>query len=267
MRAEEPALPVHLAPPVTAYAQASREGESVIVALKLVAAPPTTTPAQGISETSARWRDAKVKLGDPGVQVFDPLGRAVASDRVVKALEKKTPVLVAASGELDPFHLLTTKGTTLIFTVPPAVLSPAESVPAGDGGITDLAAAEKAALDLANAERKKLQRAPLVGNPLLTKAARQHSANMAKQGRLEHTLDEKTVGDRLTVAGYVWSRCGENIALGPRTPAEAISAWMSSPGHKENLLSSEFVHIGVATATAADGQPYWTMVLATPLSP
>jgi uncharacterized protein YkwD len=118
---------------------------------------------------------------------------------------------------------------------------------------------------LANGERKKTQLAPLIANSLLTKAARSHSANMAKQGRLEHTLDEKSVGSRLDGVGYVWNRCGENIALGPNTPAEAISAWMSSPGHRDNLLSKDFHHIGVASATAGDGQQYWTMVFASSL--
>jgi uncharacterized protein YkwD len=31
------------------------------------------------------------------------------------------------------------------------------------------------------------------------------------------------------------------------------------------MLSKEYTHIGVASATGADGQQYWTMVLASPL--
>jgi uncharacterized protein YkwD len=263
IRAEEPPLPANLTPPVTAYARATREGDAVLLTLKL--ARPTTRPANGILKPTNEWRDVKLKLGAPGVLVLDTSNKPVATPRVAQLLQKDTPVLVAASGTLDSFHLLTTKETTLIVTVPPDVLSPWDAAPPDQEALAALAKTEQAVLDLANAERKKLQLPPLIAEPLLTKAARQHSANMAKQSRLEHTLDEKSVGGRLDAVGYVWIRCGENIALGPRTPAEAVSAWMESPSHRDNLLSKDFTHIGVASATASDGQHYWTMVLAAPL--
>lgn len=262
--ADEPRLPVHLSPPVTAYAQATREGEAVVVTFRLAEALPTAKPSNGVVSPSAAWREAKVKLDESGARVFDVAGQPVPAERVVKLLQIETPVLVAPKN-VDPFYLLTTRENTLIFTVPPDVLSPSAPLPPNAASPEELAKTEKAVFDLANAERKKVQLAPLVANPLLTKAARSHSANMAKQSRLEHTLDGKTVGGRLTDVGYVWRSCGENIALGPQTPADAISAWMSSPGHKDNMLSKDFTHIGVASATGADGQQYWTMVLATPL--
>jgi uncharacterized protein YkwD len=265
MGADELRLPSSRALPVTAYGRAVREGDAVVVTLKLAEGLPSTKPLDGAVKSSFSWREVTVKPGEAGVHVLDVAGQPVASDRVVQALKKATPVLIAASGPPDAFHLLTTKENTLIFVVPPDVLSPPADVPSNGETVEDLAKTEKAVLDLANAERKKVQLAPLVAHPLLMKAARQHSANMAKQGRLEHTLDQKSVGGRLTDVGYPWSRCGENIALGARTPAEAISGWMSSPGHRDNMLSKEYTHIGVASATGADGQQYWTMVLASPL--
>lgn len=39
---------------------------------------------------------------------------------------------------------------------------------------------------------------------------------------------------------------GENIAKGQRTPESAMNSWMHSPGHKSNILSRNFTHIGVA---------------------
>lgn len=38
---------------------------------------------------------------------------------------------------------------------------------------------------------------------------------------------------------------GENIAAGYRTSADVMKGWMNSPGHKQNILKSEFTHMGV----------------------
>jgi uncharacterized protein YkwD len=41
---------------------------------------------------------------------------------------------------------------------------------------------------------------------------------------------------------------GENIAWGMRaggTPRAILSAWMNSPGHRANILSRDFEHIGI----------------------
>jgi uncharacterized protein YkwD len=65
-----------------------------------------------------------------------------------------------------------------------------------------LSADEKAILDLTNAERAKENLAPLKANELLTKAAREHSANMAKQQKLDHVLDDKKPDDRLKAVSY-----------------------------------------------------------------
>ena len=126
---------------------------------------------------------------------------------------------------------------------------------------------EQAVLDRTNAERKKADVPPLKANELLTKSAREHSANMAKQQTLDHVLDGKSPADRITAAGYKFSAMAENIAMGQRTPAEVIASWMSSTaGHKENMLNSTYTEIGIGIAADANGQRYWTQVFATPLS-
>src|SRR4051794_13709468 len=73
-------------------------------------------------------------------------------------------------------------------------------------------AQEKKLLDLTNAERKKEELPPLKLNPTLTKLARAHSKNMAKQSMMEHTLDEKSPRDRIVAAKYEFRTFGENIA-------------------------------------------------------
>src|SRR5437764_15124430 len=71
---------------------------------------------------------------------------------------------------------------------------------------------EKAILELTNKERAKEKLPPLEPNELLFKAARGHSANMAKQGELDHVLDGKNPGKRVDDVGYDWLTVGENIA-------------------------------------------------------
>ncbi|MDP6575992.1 MAG: CAP domain-containing protein [Candidatus Peribacteraceae bacterium] len=38
---------------------------------------------------------------------------------------------------------------------------------------------------------------------------------------------------------------GENIAVGQLTPKEVMKDWMNSPGHRKNILHSEFAEIGI----------------------
>src|SRR5262249_32984473 len=61
---------------------------------------------------------------------------------------------------------------------------------------------EQEVIDLTNAERKKADLKPLSPNARLMAAARGHAENMARQEKLEHTLDDKTLADRAKDAGY-----------------------------------------------------------------
>lgn len=125
-----------------------------------------------------------------------------------------------------------------------------------------LTAEEKAVIELTNAERKKADKGlePLKMNPQLMEAARAHAANMAKQDKLEHVLDEKEPADRATAAGYKYKAVGENIAWNQKTPAQVLDGWMKSEGHRENILRAEYNEIGVAVVRNKKGQPYWVQV-------
>lgn len=124
---------------------------------------------------------------------------------------------------------------------------------------------EQEVIDRTNAERKKAERKPLVASPQLMAAARGHAANMAKQGKLEHTLDDKGFEDRAKEAGYQFAALGENIAWNDETPKAVVETWMGSQLHKENILNEEFTEIGVAVAKNAKGERYWVQVFGKPL--
>jgi uncharacterized protein YkwD len=51
---------------------------------------------------------------------------------------------------------------------------------------------------------------------------------------------------------------GENIAYGQSTPQEVVSGWMDSPGHRSNILSSDFSQLGVGVELSEDGALYWS---------
>ena len=123
---------------------------------------------------------------------------------------------------------------------------------------------EQAVIDWTNAERKKADLLSLKPNAQLMAAARAHAANMAKQNKLDHILDEKNPADRVKDAGYKYSETGENVAWNSSTPKEVVKGWMESPHHKENILKPDFTEIGVAVAKNKKGEPYWVQVFGTP---
>jgi uncharacterized protein YkwD len=122
---------------------------------------------------------------------------------------------------------------------------------------------EQEVIELTNKERKDAGLPPLRVSEKLFKAARAHAANMAKQKKLTHTLDDKDPGDRLKDVSYAHRGWAENVAEGQLTPAEVLKSWMESEGHKANILS-QHTEIGIGIATAADGTRYWTQVFANP---
>jgi uncharacterized protein YkwD len=123
---------------------------------------------------------------------------------------------------------------------------------------------EQMILDLVNKERAKEKLPELKPNAILFKMAREHSANMAKQGKQDHFLDGKGPLERAKDAGYKGA-VGENVAAASfDTPADVVQGWMESKGHRENILRKEFVEIGVGMARSDKGDYYFTLTFGVP---
>ncbi|GEN82640.1 hypothetical protein SLU01_09520 [Sporosarcina luteola] len=121
---------------------------------------------------------------------------------------------------------------------------------------TSVSAIEKAVLDLTNAERQKAGLQPLQADTKLMNSARQKSADMAANNYFSHT--SPTYGspfDQMKSNGISYRSAAENIAMGQRSAEEVVKAWMESPGHRQNILTAEFTHIGIGYD--ANGK-YWT---------
>ncbi|MFD1706668.1 CAP domain-containing protein [Siminovitchia sediminis] len=121
---------------------------------------------------------------------------------------------------------------------------------------SQLSAYEQKVVELTNAERTKNGLAPLKVDTELSKVAREKSKDMSVNNYFDH--NSPTYGspfDMMKQFGISYRTAGENIAMGQRTPEEVVNAWMNSSGHRANILSKDYTHIGVGHV--ADGN-YWT---------
>ncbi|MBR3040914.1 MAG: hypothetical protein IKI20_09765 [Lachnospiraceae bacterium] len=57
--------------------------------------------------------------------------------------------------------------------------------------------------------------------------------------------------------GVNYMCCGENIAAGQRSAESVMSAWMNSPGHRDNILAADFHKIGVGLVVIDGGYGYY----------
>ena len=128
----------------------------------------------------------------------------------------------------------------------------------------ELTADEKQILEMTNAERAKEKLPPLKPNPVLTKIARAHSANMAKKGEMKHVLDGKNPAQRTADGGYDYARVAENIAVGENAELKDImEGWMNSKVHRENILRTGLEEIGLGIARNDKGEVYYTQLFGT----
>ncbi|MCM3412536.1 CAP domain-containing protein [Metabacillus litoralis] len=101
-------------------------------------------------------------------------------------------------------------------------------------------------IDLTNAERRKNGLPDLKADTQLNGVAQKKSEDMRQNNYFSHT--SPTYGspfDMMRDFGVTYKTAGENIAQGQRTPQEVVQAWMNSEGHRKNILSKDFTHIGI----------------------
>ena len=89
---------------------------------------------------------------------------------------------------------------------------------------------------------------------------------MVARQYFDHTTpDGVSFSTRISDTGYRWSAAAENIAEGQATPAVVMQAWMTSAGHRANILNCGYRDIGVGLAYDASHTPLWTQDFASPL--
>lgn len=131
--------------------------------------------------------------------------------------------------------------------------------------MSDVKTQESEVIRLVNVERAKKGLPALKANWELSRVARTKSQDMINKNYFSHT--SPTYGSpfrMMETFGIKFSSAGENIAYGQRTPAAVMTAWMNSPGHRSNILSTSFSQIGVGLAKSSNGTLYWTQMFIRP---
>ena len=143
--------------------------------------------------------------------------------------------------------------------------------PAGGpaGPFLHLQEVERLVFQLTNEVRGRQGLPYLEGDPALDLTAWTHSDDMLRRGFFSHTNpDGLSARDRLArgtgAAGLqsgenIWSASGQNYGDSWRLARMIVDHWMSSPGHRENLLCPAYTHLGVGVC-ALGGEMRGTQV-------
>lgn len=104
---------------------------------------------------------------------------------------------------------------------------------------------EQRMLALVNEERVKQGLAVLQMDSKLLELARAFARDMFERGYFSHYNPEgQSPFDRMEKAGIFYTAAGENLAYAPNVEV-AHSGLMNSPGHRANILSSDFGKVGI----------------------
>lgn len=111
-------------------------------------------------------------------------------------------------------------------------------------------------LELVNSARAKEGLSPVVLNQNLNIAAEKHSQDMLSNRNLTHTgSDGSQFSERAQREGYQGSPRGENVAVGYRNAEGVHNGWMTSSGHRRNILNPSVNEMGLGRAGN-----YWTQI-------
>lgn len=114
---------------------------------------------------------------------------------------------------------------------------------------------EDEVVKLVNKEREAKGLPALTQDDKLSRVADVRAKEIVE--KFEHTRPD---GSRCFTAfndeGIVNVYMGENIAAWQKTASEVMDSWMSSAGHKANILSSDYTRIGVGCYESG-GKYYW----------
>ncbi len=129
---------------------------------------------------------------------------------------------------------------------------------AGQAKGEGLSEIESQVIELTNKERRANGLPDLKADTSLSNVAGEKSDDMQKNNYFSHT--SPTYGspfDMMRDFGIAYNTAGENIAQGQRSAEEVVNAWMNSEGHRKNILSDKFTHIGVGHTVEGN---HWTQM-------
>ena len=113
-------------------------------------------------------------------------------------------------------------------------------------------------INIVNRERAAAGLEPLEYDDKLTEAAGVRAKELER--KLSHTRPDGTsCFTVLQEFGIEYWMCGENIAAGQKLPAQVMTGWMNSPGHRQNIMGP-YTHIGVGYYVDKNGRTNWVQL-------
>lgn len=151
--------------------------------------------------------------------------------------------------------------------VPPLSRSPAFVAETGEREEPEQA--EESLLDLLNRDRAAHRLSPLRLDRRLTSVARAHSREMASTGVVAHVSPRTgNVADRLKRVGLEPQLAAENVGRAG-SASQAERGFMSSPGHRANILDPIVTTVGIGVAAGPEENGafplYFTQIFTTRL--
>ncbi len=128
-------------------------------------------------------------------------------------------------------------------------------------------ASEQQLLALTNQARASAGRRSLSWDGALASIARWRSKDMIVRNYFSHDIPGAgRVFDEMTARGYCYKVAGENIGWNTYpddvATAQIQQMFMDSPGHRSNILGSDWDHIGIGAYKGPDGKKMWTVLFA-----
>lgn len=131
-----------------------------------------------------------------------------------------------------------------------------------DYPVDSLSSLESAALRMLNEDRARNGLAALPVDPELSRIARIKSEDMRDNNYFAHESPTYgRVSDMLRRFGYSFQGAGENIAH-HATVEKSQAAFMSSDGHRRNVLSTAWTKVGIGVCYDRNGFVYVTQIFA-----
>jgi uncharacterized protein YkwD len=143
---------------------------------------------------------------------------------------------------------------------PPVVQRPEAVLP--PPGVKHLPKVEDLVFEMTNQARLAKGLPPFTKDAELTQVARAFSDDMLVRRFFDHTTPDGVSFDERLADRYrhrvrlmgenIWYASGYNLAKIQQVAKEIVDDWMSSPGHRENILDHRFTHLGVGVSAGHD---------------
>lgn len=245
-------------------------GLAVYLTRGSVPAPASATGQLAVAPPASLLCDPTA-AGSTGSCAAQPFHAAVAS--VPASLSPRPSAARTRHRHVTPSWSGSGSGSASARPTAPSSTAPTSTASATSPAGTSSGSAAAQVLGLINQARSAAGLAPLRITTGLNSSASAHNSRMAGGCGLSHQCPgEPDLGARETAAGVHWTAAGENIGEGgPVANTTATMAQMAvgltqamlnekppDDGHRRNILSSSFTHIGIAVFRDSSGTVWLT---------